>query len=244
MTDWDVFRSAVLALFSGQNPYSVGQGEMRFFNPPWILLPIAPLAALPPLTGLLLNALVSLFVLLFVSRRLKMTKWEFFLLAICPMHLQSMLYGNVEWLPLMGLLFPAPIAMLFFSTKPQATLGFILLALLRQWKASRWRGLALTLAPTFAVALLSVVLWGMPPVPGPNNPGQRSLFPFSLLLGIPALILALRKDDDRTAGFVGPFVSPYVTFHGYLPAVLPFRGKWMVLAVVISFIPVLLGIVA
>jgi hypothetical protein len=244
LTDWGVFRSAVLALFSGQNPYSVGQGEMRFFNPPWMLLPIAPLAALPPLTGLLLNGIISLLALLFVSRRLKLSKWEFFLLAICPMHLQSMVFGNVEWLPLLGLLFPAPIALLFFTTKPQSTLGFILLTLLRQWKAGRWRGLALALAPTAVFAIISVVLWGLPPVPGPNNPGQHSLFPFSLLLGIPALILALRNQDDRMAGFVGPFVSPYVTFHGYLPALLPFRGKWMVVGVVISFIPVLLGIVA
>jgi len=244
MTDWDIFRNAVQALFSGQNPYSVGQGELRFFNPPWMLLPIAPLAALPPLTGLLLNALVSLFVLLLVSRHLKMTKWEFFLIAICPMHLQSMLFGNVEWLPLLGLLFPAPIAMVFFTTKPQATLGFILLVLLRQWKTGRWRGLVLTMAPTVILAILSFVLWGLPPVPGLNNPGQRSLFPFSLLLGIPALIFALRNNDDRMAGFVGPFVSPYVTFHGYLPAIFPFKGKWMVLAVIASFIPVLLGLVA
>lgn len=243
MTDWDVFRSAALALFSGHNPYSVGQGDTRFFNPPWMLIPIAPLAALPPLVGLLLNALVSIFVLLLVSRRLKLTQWEFFLLAISPMHLQSLIFGNVEWLPLLGLIFPAPIALLFFSTKPQSTLGFIFLLFLRQWKAGRWKGLALTLAPTVLFAIVSVVLWGFPPVPGLNNPGNRSLFPYSLLLGIPALILALRKNDDRMAGFVGPFVSPYVTFHGYLPALLPFRGKWMALAVAVSFIPVILGLV-
>ena len=108
-----------------------------------MLIPIAPLAALPPIVGLLLNALVSLIVLMLVSRRLKLTPWEFFLLAVSPMHLQSMIFGNIEWLPLMGLLFPAPIALLFFSTIPQSTLGFIVLMLFRQWKASRWKGMIL-----------------------------------------------------------------------------------------------------
>ena len=244
MTDWEIFQAAAQALFSGRNPYSIGQGEAQFFNPPWMLLPIAPLTALPPMTRLILNAFLSVFALLLVSRRMKMTVWEFFLLAVCPMHLQSMIFGNVEWLPLLGLLFPAPVAMVFFTTKPQAALGFILLLLYRQWKTGRWRGLAITMAPTVVLALLSVVLWGVPPVPGMGNPGNRSLFPYSLLLGIPALFFTLRNSDERMAGFVGPFVSPYVAFHGYLPAVFAFKGKWMVLAVIVSFLPVLLGLVS
>ena len=51
------------------------------------------------------------------------------------------------------------------------------------------------------------------------------------------------KNNQRTAGFVGPFISPYVSFHGYLPALFPFRGKWMGLALLVSFIPVVLGLV-
>jgi hypothetical protein len=244
MTDWDIFRSACIALFSGQNPYLVGQGEMRFYNPAWTLLPIAPLAAFPPVIGLLLNALVSLIALLFVSRKLKLSLLEFFLLEISPMHLQSMIFGNIEWLPLLGLLFPAPIAMLFFSTKPQSTIGLMLLLLWKEWKERRWKGVLFTLAPTVFCFLLSTILWGLPPIPGFNNPGQHSLFPFSLLVGIPVLIMALRTKEERLAAFVGPFVSPYVTFHGYLPALLPFKGKWMVIAVIISFLPVILRIVA
>lgn len=244
MTDWDVFRSACFALLAGQNPYHVGQGQMLFFNPPWILFPILPLALLPPLVGLLCNALVSIAVLLFVARRLELTLWGFFWITISPMHLQSMIYGNVEWIPLAGLLFPAPLAMLFFATKPQATIGLILVLLLQEWKKNRIRGVFVALAPTVLFFLVSWVLWGLPPLPGPDNPGQRSLFPFSLLIGIPVFILALRTQKQRIAAFVGPFVSPYVTFHGYLPALLPFKGKWMALAVLISFIPVLLGIVA
>jgi hypothetical protein len=217
---------------------------MRFFNPAWILIPILPISLTPRITGLLINAVVSILVLLFVAKKMQLSIWEYFLVAISPMHLQSMIYGNVEWIPLAGVLFPPPLAMLFFSAKPQATIGFILLLLWQQWKAGKWKGVLLTLAPTLLCFILSVVLWGLPPMPGPNNPGQRSLFPFSLLIGLPVLYLALRSQKQRLAAFVGPFVSPYVTFHGYLPALFAFKGKWMALAVIISFIPVLLGIVA
>lgn len=244
MTDWDVFRSACLALISGQDPYLVGEGQVRFFNPVWTLIPLLPLALCPPLIGLLLNAIVSMSSMALVTRRLRLGVWGFFWVAISPMHLQSLIYGNVEWLPLLGLLFPAPVAILFFTTKPQATVGLILLTLLGRWRAARWKGVLLAIAPTVVLALLSVCVWGLPPVPGPSNPGQHSLFPYSLLVGFPALVWALKRNDRKWAAFAGPFISPYVTFHGYLPALFPFKGKWMALAVLISFIPVILGIVA
>lgn len=244
MTDWDVLRAACLALISGQNPYTVGEGEMLFFNPVWTLIPLIPLALLPHYVGLLVNGLVTWISLLFVSRRLELTIWEYFLIAICPMALQSIVYGNIEWIPLLGVLFPAPVALIFYATKPQATIGIILLTLLIEWDHKRWKGVLVAIAPTLVLAILTTALYGLPPVPGPHNPGQHSLFPFSLLAGIPALILALKRRDQRLSLFVGPFVSPYVTFHGYLPALFAFRGKWMALAVAISYIPVLLGIVA
>jgi hypothetical protein len=244
LTDWDVFREACLALLSGNNPYLVGVGEMRFYNPVWTLVPILPFSFLPPLTGLFLNALISIAVLMAVTRKLEMSIWEFFWVVISPMHLQSMLYGNIEWVPLLGILFPAPLAMVFFTTKPQATFGLILLTLLTQWRKESWKGLFLALAPTVVLFAVSLWLWGFPPVPGIHNPGLRSLFPYSLIVGLPALLLSLKRSDVRLAAFVGPFVSPYVTFHGYLPALFPFKGKWMALAVLVAFIPVLLGIVA
>lgn len=244
MTDWEVFRAACLALIAGQNPYSVGEGEMLFFNPIWTLFPLIPLALLPHYVGLLANGLVTWISLLFVSRHLKLTIWEFFFIAICPMVLQSIIYGNVEWIPLLGVLFPAPIAMIFYSTKPQATIGLILLTLLLEWDHARWKGVLLAIIPTLLLAAVTTVVYGLPPVPGPNNPGQHSLFPYSLLVGIPALVISLMRRDQRLSLLVGPFVSPYVTFHGYLPALFAFRGKWMALAVAISYIPVLLNLVA
>lgn len=244
MTDWDVFREAVMALLHGHNPYSAGQGEMLFFNPVWTLFPLIPMAVLPRMVGHVLNALVSMISLMFVTKRLKIKVWDYFLIAISPMHLHSMLYGNIEWMPLLGLLCPPPLAMVFYSTKPQAASGLILLLLWQQWKENKWKGVAKTVAPTLALVLISLAVFGFPPVPGGENPGQRSLFPFSLLVGIPALVIALRQNDEKLAMFSGPFTAPYVTFHGYLPAIFAFEGKWLLLAVIVGFIPIFLGLVS
>ncbi len=243
MTDWEIFRLACLALISGQNPYNIGNGQLVFFNPIWTLIPLIPLSLLPTMAGLILNGVISILSLFFVSKRLNLSKSEFFIWSISPMHLQSMLYGNIEWLPLLGLLLPGPLALIFFCIKPQASLGFIAILFYQEWQKGKWQALLKTTLPTIVLIIANIFIWGLPTIPTSSNPGLRSLFPFSLVLGIPALLLSLRDKDYRTSGIVGPFVSPYVTFHGYLPAMLAFRGKWMLIVLLISFIPVLLGLV-
>lgn len=243
MTDWEILREAAIALLSGQNPYLVGSGELLFFNPPWALIAVIPFVTLPLITGLLINAVISVIVLLFVARHLKLSLWEFFFIAISPMMLQSMIFGNIEWMPMLGLLFPAPLAMLFFVTKPQAALGWIILFLVRGWKIGRWKRVTVILVPTILVTAVSLTLWGLPPIPGTENPGQYSFFPISLLLGIPALIWALKNDDERIAGFVGPFMAPYVSFHGYIHALFALKGKWLILVVMVTFLAVVFGMI-
>lgn len=241
LNDWEVYRLAVRALLSGGNPYLVGAGEMRFFNPPWTLIPILPLTIFPHGIGMILNGVASLISFMLVARHLKMGIWGFFLLAISPMHIEALMYGNIEWLPMLGLLAPPPLALLIFTTKPQATIGLILLLLWQVWVKDKHKGILLTVAPTAVFLIITLWLWGVPPMPGSANPGQHSLFPYSLLLGIPALIWAIKKQDQKVAAFSGPFISPYVTFHGYLPALLPLRGWWLFAAVIIVYIPILIN---
>lgn len=241
MTDWELFREACLTLIAGGNPYAIQQYHMQYFNPMWTLLPLIPLALLPWLTGLIANGILSIMSMLFISHRLEIGLWGFFWLAISPMHVQSILYGNIEWLALIGILFPAPIAMFFFSIKPQATIGLIMLVILNQWQTKRWKGVMITMLPVTIAFFLSFIIWGLPPIPV-NNPAQRSYFPLSLLVGLPALIMALKSQNEKWALFSSPFLSPYVTFHGYLPILFAFNGKWVAIITIVLFIPFILGI--
>lgn len=48
-------------------------------------------------------------------------------------------------------------------------------------------------------------LWGLPPaLPGDATPWSHSLFPWSLLIAIPALAVALRTDNPNLAAATGP----------------------------------------
>ncbi len=237
--DWDVFRAAALALLHGQNPYEVGAGGMRFFNPPWAAALLIPLALLPRLPGLIVLALVSTISLLLVARRMGMGLWGSVLLVTSLMHIESMLNGNIEFLPWLGVLFPAPVALIFFTIKPQATLGVIVLVLWAEWQDNGWVGLLKTLAPTAILTALWLLIWGLPPVRPAENASNFSLFPYSLFIGVPALAYALWRRDLRWAAFAGPLFSPYVIYHTYLALLFPLRGVWLLLAWLAAFIPIL-----
>ena len=124
--DWEVCRQACLAFLSGENPYSVGSGQLNFFNPFWPLIPLIPLVLLPPITGLILNGTVSILSLSFVAKKLNLSNWEFFLWRfpnarpIYPIRQYRMAASS-------GLISLDILALLFFCTKPQASLGFIVI---------------------------------------------------------------------------------------------------------------------
>lgn len=237
--DWDVFRAASLALLRGQNPYEVGSEGMRFFNPPWTVLLLVPVALLPRIPGLIVLALISTVSLLLVARRMGMGLWGSVLLVTSLMHIESMLNGNIEFLPWLGVLFPAPVALLFFAIKPQATAGAIALVLLGEMQDNGWVGLLKALAPTAALTALWLLIWGPPPTKPFSDAINFSLFPYSLIVGLPALFYALARRDLRWAALAGPLLSPYVPFHTYLAVLFPLRGVWLLLAWLAAFIPIL-----
>jgi hypothetical protein len=240
--DWDVYRNAALALLAGHNPYTTGYGQMLFFNPPWMLVILMPLLVLPRNTGFILNAVVSTLIFIPITRRLKMGIWGYFFIVTSPMHLQAIGAGNVEWLPWCGVFFPAPIAILFYLIKPQATIGIILLTLYLELKNGGWKSVAVALTPSLVLTALWLLLWGLPESPSGGNIGRLEFFPASLIVGLPALFLALKARSKRMAAFAGPFMAPYVTYHGWLSVLFPFRKASMLFVWLLMFIPVLLNV--
>ncbi len=236
-TDWDLFRRAILAFLHGQNPYLVGTGFMRFYNPPWTLPLLAPFLLFGKYAILVL-AIVSVASLVAVSVRLRLGALGALLVVTSAMHLQSVRAGNIEWLPWLGIFFPAPIAMLFYLIKPQVTIGVILLLLQDQWMRFGWRGIARTTAPAVVLLLLAILAWGVPSTPTASS-WNLSLFPFSLLIGLPTLVIALRRRSFRLAAFAGPWLVPYQSYHGYLSILFAFSGVPMLAVWAISYVPLL-----
>lgn len=233
MQDWQAYRAAALALLAGQNPYHAGWGIFRLLYPPWALILILPYLLLSHDAAFFAMSITSTVVLGLVARRFKLGTLGTFFLISTPTHLYALGYGNVVWLPWIGLLFPAPIALIFLSTKPHVTLVVILIILMREWDRAGLYGVIIAAAPTAVLTMIWLILWGFPDLGG-ENIGNVTFFPWSLLLGVPALILAMRHRSTRLAAFANPFLMPYTTFYGYLGTAFAFPfWAWLV-----SFLPV------
>ena len=131
-----------------------------------------------------------------------------------------MQYGNIEWLVLIGLLTPTSIGLWFLLVKPQ--MGFILVLLLA-WKTYKQQGvkrLFLVFSPVSLGLVISYLLGMRIPNLAHFSSYSADIWPFGLLFGIPALIIAFKNKDDKLALAVAPFLTPYIGTMSWV-AILP-----------------------
>jgi hypothetical protein len=242
-TDWhDYFRPAALALVRGGNPYDVP----GFYNPPWILVPLIPIALLPPALGRLALFLVSLAGFCALLVHLKPTPIAAALFLVAPPVVICLNDGNVDWLPMLSLLLPAPWALVLAATKPQVGGGLGIYLLVEAWRSGGARALVRTGLPVTVLGAVSLALYGLPDDPMAALAGwwNVSLFPYGVPVGLVLLWMALREQRALAALGAGPFFSPYVNqFSWAAPlAVLIHSPKRLAVAVAILWIPVILRV--
>lgn len=212
--DWEVvFRPAGLAFAQGADPYA-GQG---FYNPFWVLMVITPFA-LAGKVGQAAFAAVN--IALFALGAWKVGVKNPLLIALVTLWFGTLsnLNGNIEGLFMLGLILPPSFGLLFLALKPQV--GLAVMAVL-MWKAYSERGLvglSKLCLPLLGMVCLSIALYG----PWFLRAGEAvtmewnvSLWPWSLMAGLPLLGAALMRKDVRLALMAGPFLSPYIASVAY-----------------------------
>lgn len=231
--DWDVFREAIFETLAGRNPYRPTRDTMLFYNPPWALIPLLPLAFLPRTAAVLLLAIASILTVTAVSRKLGHGLAGTVLIASSALHVEAMGHGQIEFLPWLGLFFPLPVALLFLTIKPQATMGVILLLLWREVKRKEngWLSAAKAAAPTVILGALTLIFWGLPPRPQ-HLSSSWFWIAKTIVLGVPALVLGIKRDDLAVAAAAGPLIGPYAIFHSYLSVLFPFKRLWLLIPLV------------
>ena len=128
--DWHLaFRPAAQEILRGHSPYNIS----GFFNPPWTLIPLMPLALLPESLGRAFFLLMNLMIFVYVAYRLgaSATTMLFFLLS--PPVLHSLLNGNIDAFVVLGFVLPPPVGLFFLSLKPQIVPAFALFRVLDAW---------------------------------------------------------------------------------------------------------------
>ena len=226
--DWSTyFRPAVLKLLTGHSPYEI----VGFPSPPWMLLPIIPLALLPDNLSRAAWFVVSLAGFILAGYRLGARPIALAAFIGSPFIVHSLLNGNVDWIVLLGFSLPPQIGLFFVTVKPQMSSVVVLFWLVEAWRRNRWREVGRVFGPIVIATGLSFVLFGFWPLGWLIEPAQwwnASLWPVSIPIGLALAVAAVRIRRIQFAMCASPCLSPYVLFHawaGALAGILAFTAE-------------------
>jgi hypothetical protein len=247
--DWSMyFRPAARAMLSGESPFSV----FGFYNPPWALLPLLPLALLPESLGRALLFLISFGSLILIIRRLGargplgMTAF----LVSLPVAV-GLFNGNIDWLVMLGFLFPPSIGMIFMCLKPQVGAAVIFFWCVEAFRRGGIREVLRISAPLCILFAVSLLVYGWWPAEFSTALDQRHgafnylTWPLSIPFGLAFLALSIKRRDIRWAMPASPCLMPHAMFHSWVVALAALARNPRAMAVASAaswLVPVVLSI--
>lgn len=218
--DWvHVFQPAARALLRWQSPYTV-EG---YFNAPWSLLPLLPLAVLPDNWGYASLVLFSLIAFTYTAYRLGAKPLAMIALLLSPPVIHDLLNGNIDALVVLGFVFPPQIGLFFLLIKPQIGIAVALFWLIEAWRQNKLKEILRVFTPCGLVFLGSFLIYGFWPIRFGIEIGlwwNASLWPVSIPVGIVLVVAAIRRRQIRFAMAASPCFSPYVLLHSWVGALL------------------------
>ena len=196
-TDWlNTFYPAVQA-FLNSEPFHI-------YNAPWTLFPLIPFATFP--WGRELLFLASMGALGFTAYRLGASPFGVALFLLSPLVFDALLWGNVEWLALLGLAVSPWFGLVLLAIKPQMTIAVMAFLVIESWRKNGTRRTICLLIPLAIVTLLSFAVFGLWFVKsiGYKATLDANLFPWSIPVGIVLFGLSLRTHNIRYAIAASP----------------------------------------
>ena len=237
----DYFLPATKVALAGGNPYSI-EG---FYNPPWTLLVIAPIAWLPGQMAQAAFLSTALFVTGFALYRLGIKALSATMIMLSLPAISMVAFGNLEWLVLLGLLMPPWLGLFLVLIKPQVGIGVLLYWVIVRWKKDGTRGVIKMLMPVTGALGLSLVAYGLWPLHllgaaerSTGTGGNVAAFPFLIPFGIWILYRAVMAKKPVDALAAGPCFSPHLMGSSWVGAFLLLADNHMLLgaAVVLSWV--------
>lgn len=211
--DWKYsFRPAALDLLAGRSPYA----DSGFFNPPWLLLPLLPIALLSAPLGTAVMFILNLYSYIFAAFKLRMNAIILTVFVLFSGILLNSWNGNVEGLVVLGFLLPPQAGLFFVLCKPQFGIGVAAFWVIDAWIEGGFRQVVRVVTPVSVALVLSFALFGFWPAKSPGLVDiwwSSSLFPYGVPVGCALLGVAIWKRDLRFAIASSPFFAPYVTLH-------------------------------
>lgn len=206
-------------------PYAAG----CVFNPVHVLIASAPIGWLSAPVAWAAWMLLGVGGFIAAFRRLGMT-WPVTLACMAsPPVVYCLWYGNIDWLPILGLTLPGAWGVLAMSAKPQMT--FVALAVMLVISIRR-RALIRDWLPLGISAVLSLVLGWHAPVMAAMG-WNVAAWPLTLVVGVPLAVLALRRLDVRIGMAASVLCTPYAGIYSFA-ALLPELARGPVIGLVVA----------
>lgn len=228
--DWvRTFRPAAREVLALRSPYNIS----TYYNPPWILIPLLPIALLPDKVGNGFLFVISLCALIYSAIRMGAKPFSLiaFLLSFPVVFL--LLFGQIDWMILFGLTLPPQIGLIFIFAKPQIAIPYVVFILIESWQKGGYKQVLKVFYPVFVMFLLSNLIFGLWFTDSDlfmlSAIYNYSLWPGGLIFGSVLLVYAIIKHKKEVSISAGPFFSPYVGVHSWtiaLVALLPYQ--WMI----------------
>lgn len=216
--DWRLyFQPAAESMFGGISPYAVA----GFWNPPWMLVPLLPLAKLPLDISVPIMFVLNIMAYSWAALRLGMHKVIVIPFLIFCGALMNSVMGNIDGLLALGFLCPPWLGVVILMIKPQIGFPVILfwIALELTTPGTRnqrvWRVFRLLSPAAFFVigSWLIYGPWFLNSVDAIGMKWNTAPWPLGIPVGLWLLGAGIYKRDISFALMAVPFVTPYLTIY-------------------------------
>lgn len=212
-SDWSgVYRPATLNLISGTSPYSID----NYVAPPWLLIPLIPLAVLPERIGRVLVFGLNIAMLAYLAHKNGASLTSIIAILVSYPVIYGLIYGQLDWLIMMGLVLPPWLGLILLMVKPQIGIGVAVYLAYSIWENSGVKKLLATFLPLFSLVLVCYLIFGLTFFTKASLvicPTNTSLWPRSIPIGLAILTIAIRKREKWLSMSASPFLSPYMPIH-------------------------------
>lgn len=238
--DWaEFFRPAAISMVHGGSPFLTG-----FYNAPWVLVPLIPIALLPFQMGRTIFFILSLAGFAYIARRLTSKPISIMLFMTSAPVVFCLYGGNLDWIPMLSFVTPAPLALILAATKPQIGAGVALYWLFESWHQGGTRTIMRNFLPVTLLLIASFVFYGLWPLRLSliNDVFWNvSAFPYMVPFGILFVGWAVAKRQPEAAMAAGLCFSPYYSIRSLFVFLAPLfeRPRLLVAAWLILWIGIL-----
>lgn len=199
--------------------------QVPFHNPPWVALLLWPIALLPLRAGFIVNGLLAIAVTVWLILREGGSWLAILVTLLSPPFIGTQLVGNIEWIPILGILIGGAWSVPFLMAKPQ-TAGLVAILFFKRARFN-WR----FWLPMVGVLAASLLIWGwwpakIPPLPQDSGTWNLSVFPWGVPLGILCAWLAWKRDALHWVLLAGILLTPYFGIGSLTPAVAVWSARY------------------